>query len=438
MTNLADHVLVLRVAALYQKVALSGGEDLEESPSGSNKGRAPPRWREWLETTQQGGKRMVPNPSPNPLSRDRHRQVSFSTALKNKHFYQEAMKAYQAWVEKAEEKDKSKGKSTGEKPEGETKGKPEETKSEGKPEAEAKGDPEAKSEEHGAAPKKSWKERMKGLGAKALDFVKKAPKDVQKFLEEGDHRKKVLSEIHKSIVEAPEKLVKNAISTAKHEVHEYKEAGSGIKAVIKGGKMSISQKKAFKTVAIHLAISIAASALVSSGPLGVAGTLAKGMAKRLAMKSMSRALGHIAILEEVGHIGHGVGEFMSHLASTRNPSEIVYRYAAEVEEGGDPDVDDILGNFMAANVAKELETFGSDEDVDSVLSSFDEKEDEPEESIDEEGSPEEEDLVKVDLNEVDEIWFVMKNEGHEKMVGDLIREFEDSVIASRVAARAKG
>ena len=435
MAHLSDQVLALRVATLYQKVSLSTGETLEEDSShGSNKGRVPPRWREWLESTQQGGKRMVPNPSPNPLSRERHRQVSFNTALKDKHFYQEAMKAYQAWVEKAEQKEKSKEKPTDEKPEG-------------KPEAEAKPERgEAKPEEH-KAPKKSWKERMKGMGAKALDFVKNAPQDVKKFLEDDSHRRKILHGIHKSLVEAPEKLVKNAVSTVKQEVHEYKEAGSGVKAVLKGGKMSTSQKKAFKTVATHLAISIAASALVSSGPLGLAGTLAKGMAKSLALKSVSRALGHVAVLEEVGHIGHGVAQFVSHLASERNSSEVLYRYAAEVEEGGDPDVDDVFGNFMAANVAKELETFGSDEDVDSVLESFDsEPSDEEEEDLDleepteeeptEEPPSDDENIVKVNLKDVSEIWFVKnQGEGAEKMSSDnLLREYEDALIAERVAS----
>jgi hypothetical protein len=353
--------------------------------------------------------------------------------LKNKHFYQEAMKAYQAWIEKAEDKEKSKGKPTDKTEEG-PKGEPESTQPEGKP--------EPKTEENVKTPKKSWKERMKGLGAKALDFVKSAPKDVQKFIEDEGHRRKVLQGIHKSLVEAPEKLVKNAIHTVKEEIHEYKEAGAGVKAVIKGGKMTSSQKKAFKKVAIHMAISIAASAVISSGPLGIASTFAKGTAKTLAMKAVARALEHVAVLEEVGHIGHGVSGFISHLASTRNPSETLYRYAAEIDE------DEVFGNFMAANVAKELETFGSDEDIDSVLTSFDEEpsesksedfEDEEtsdEEPLEEEPPSNDENIIKVNLEDVSEIWFVKKNQdGSEKVANDPIREFEDAILASRVAAR---
>lgn len=435
-----DQVLVLRVAALHHRNALSVEEQVTEGES--KKGRSPPRWKEWLDATQGGGKKLVNNPSPNPLSRDRHRQVSFSTALKNKHFYQEAMKAYQAWVEKAEEKEKSKGKPEAKTEEG-SKGKPETTQPEG--------EPESKTEEHGETPKKSWKERMKSLGAKALDFVKSAPKDVQKFIEDEGHRRKILQGIHKSLVEAPEKITKGVVKVVKHEVHEYKEAGHGIKAVLSGKKMSKEQKKAVKTVAMHIAIGVAAAALTASSPIAAAGAFAKGVARHTAMKAVSRAMGHLHVLDEVGHIGHGVGGFMSHLASTGNPSLILYRYAAETEEGEDPDVDDVLGNFMTASVAKEFESFG-DEDVDSVLGSFDEGEEaEPEEDLDEEEWSEEpsdeepleeeppsndENIIKVNLEDVSEIWFVRKNQdGSEKIANDPIREFEDAILASRVAAR---
>jgi hypothetical protein len=361
--------------------------------------------------------------------------------LKNKHFYQEAMKAYQAWVEKAEEKDKSKGKPEV-KTEGGPKGKPEVTQPDGKP--------EAKTEERGEAPKKSWKERMKGLGAKALDFVKSAPKEVQQFIQDDSHRRKVLHEIHKSLVEAPEKITKGVVKAVKHEVHEYKEAGHGIKAVLSGKKMSKDQKKAIKTVAMHIAIGVAAAALSASSPIAAAGAFAKGMARHTALKAVSRAMGHLHVLDEVGHIGHGVGEFMSHLASTGNPALILYRYGAETDEGGDPDVDDVLGNFMTASVAKEFESFG-DEDVDSVLGSFDEEEgsepeEESEENLEEEPSDEEPleeepssddaNIVKVNLEDVSEIWFVKKNQGgSEKTANDPIREFENAIIASRVAIR---
>jgi hypothetical protein len=384
-----------------------------------------------LDSTQNGGKRMVPNPNSNPLSRERHRQVSFSTALKNKDFYKHAIEAYQRWIEKTESKEKDK--------------KPTE---EANPTEDKSGEPteEAKPKEHGGheeGPKKSWKDRIKELGSKARDFIEKAPKDVKKFLEDEGHRRKVVLGIHKALVDAPEKLVKSAIQTVKDEVKEYKEAGQGVAAVLKGKKMSTHQKKAFKKVALHLAISIAASAVIGSGVLGVAGAFAKGTVQTIAMKSVSKALGHVSVLQEIGHIGHGVAEFITHLASTGSPLFLLYKYASQVKVGAEPNVDEVMGNFMAANVAKELETFGSDDDVEASLKAMDDEgtgEPPDEEEPSDEGTTEEppsgdENIVKVNLNDVSEIWFVKNQEGSDKMANDLVRELEDALLVGRVSQK---
>ena len=94
-----DDVLTLRVAARYyrSKIALSTGEG-ESEPT--RKGKVPPKWKEWLDATQEGGKRKVPNPSSDPKSRERSPEVAFSTALKNKSFYGKAIKEYYEWVGK--------------------------------------------------------------------------------------------------------------------------------------------------------------------------------------------------------------------------------------------------------------------------------------------------------------------------------------------------
>jgi len=211
--------------------------------------------------------------------------------------------------------------------------------------------------EHEEAPKKSWKERLKGLSEKATNLVKNAPKAVHQFIEDDAFRRKTLQEAHKSLTEAPEKLVKNVVKTVKHEVKEYKEAGEGIAAVMKGGKMNAHQKKALKTVATHLAIGVAAAALTASGPLAAAGVFGKGLAKHVAMKAVSNALGHAHVLEELGHIGHGVKHLMEHLAAEKKA----------------PDVDTVMANFITAAVAKELQSL-SDEDIKKALEGAEEEE----------------------------------------------------------------
>ncbi len=197
---------------------------------------------------------------------------------------------------------------------------------------------------HKEEPKKSWSERLKGLSEKAKSFMKDAPKAAKQFFEDPEFRKSTLKDAQKALKEAPKKMVTNAISTVKHEVKEFKEAGQGIAAVMKGGKMNDHQKKALKTVATHLAISIAAASLSASGPLAAAGIVGKNLAKHVAMKAVSNALGHIHVLEELGHIGHGVKHLMEHIAS---------------DESADPD--EVLGNFIAAAVAKELERVSDDD-----------------------------------------------------------------------------
>lgn len=216
-------------------------------------------------------------------------------------------------------------------------------------------------DDHKEAPKKSWKDRLKGLSEKATNFVKNAPKAVHKFIEDDSFRRKSLQTAHKALMEAPEKFAKSAIDTVKHEVKEYKEAGQGIAAMMKGQKMNPHQKKALKTVATHMAIGIAAAALTATGgPLAAAGVFGKGLAKHVAMKSVSNMLGHAHVLEELGHIGHGVKHLMEHLAAEKKK----------------PSVDEVIQNLVVAAVAKELEGL-SDEDIKKALEGMDDEEDKP-------------------------------------------------------------
>jgi hypothetical protein len=204
------------------------------------------------------------------------------------------------------------------------------------PHEDTHGDSEHSDDEHGE-PKQSWKERAKSLSAKAKATLQASPKAVKQFIEDDSFRRKTLMDAHAVLLKAPEKIAKRALDTAKHEVKEFKEAGQGIASVLRGGKMTSHQKKAFKTVATHMAISVAAAALTASGPLAIAGAVGKGMVKHVAMKAVANLFGHLHILEEVGHIGHGVKHLMEHLASTESP-----------------DPEEVLSNLVLAAVAKEV------------------------------------------------------------------------------------
>lgn len=192
-------------------------------------------------------------------------------------------------------------------------------------------------EGHKEQPKKSLKDRLRALSEKAQSFVKNAPKEVSKFLTDDGHRRKVLTEASAALEKVPAKTIKNVVDTVKHEVHEFKEAGAGIKAVLSGKKMNDHQKKAFKTVAFHVGLTVAATALTASGgPLAGMAMFGKSMAKHIAMKAASNALGHLHVLEELGHVGHGI-------------KHVLEKLAAE-----EPNSDEVLVQFVIALMAKEL------------------------------------------------------------------------------------
>ena len=198
-------------------------------------------------------------------------------------------------------------------------------------------------DEHEEKPKKSWKERLKGLKDSTVEFIKKAPEKVKQFVQDDQFRRDTLVAAHKAVESLPKTVVNRVIETAKHEVKEYKEAASGIKAVLKGGKMDEHQKKALKTVALHVGVGLAAAALTSSG-IGIPAAFAKGLGKHIAYKAATKAVGgHLALLEELGHIGHGIKHIMEHTAAE--------------EKEADPDT--VLANMMALAIAKEIK--GMDE-----------------------------------------------------------------------------
>jgi len=64
-------------------------------------GKSDPLWLQWLESQHQGGKSKVPN--PNPETRERFKEVSFSTALRDDAFKSRALKEFEAWKGKQEE-----------------------------------------------------------------------------------------------------------------------------------------------------------------------------------------------------------------------------------------------------------------------------------------------------------------------------------------------
>jgi len=194
--------------------------------------------------------------------------------------------------------------------------------------------------------KKSWGERLKSLGDKAKKFVEAAPKAVRQFIEDESFRRKAMVDASEALAKAPEKIVRSVVDAAKEEVHEFREAGSGVAKIVKGEKPSKEETTAMRKVALHMAIGVAAAALSSGGaPLVGGASLAKGIARKIALKAVTHVLEHVNTLHEVGEIGHHLMDVMEKLAA----------------EGKKPEPMDAFGRLVAAAVAKELKN-GADPD----------------------------------------------------------------------------
>jgi hypothetical protein len=207
--------------------------------------------------------------------------------------------------------------------------------------------------EHGdeEKPGKPLSERVKGWGSKAIAVLKKSPESVQKFVKDDGFRRETLQSAHKALTEAPEKIAEKALHTAKHEVEEFSTAGKAIGKLMKGGKIDDHEKKALKTVGFHIALTAAATALTATGPLAGALTFGKSLARHVAMKAVSNALGRLHVLEEMGHVGHGIAHVMSKMAA---------------EKGEEVDQETAMAHFFMAAVAKELKGV-KDGDIQAAL-----------------------------------------------------------------------
>lgn len=209
---------------------------------------------------------------------------------------------------------------------------------------------------HEEKPKKSWKERLQSISQAAKDFVKNAPENIKKFVEDDAHRRGVLIEMHKSLGEVPEKLWERAKHQVKHTAQEYKLAGQGVKTVLKGGKMTKEQKHAVKVVAFEAAMTVAVSAVtggLGAGASGLAGQAAQSfvtsLAKKIALNAVTDGLGRVVDVEELGHLGHGIHHMLEHIVT-----------ADEGDKGEKGDEMDLITAYITKVVAEELKELDPD------------------------------------------------------------------------------
>jgi len=204
------------------------------------------------------------------------------------------------------------------------------------------------------------------LSDKAKALITSAPAAVQKFVADEGHRKKVLKDATLSVLKSPKAYAKNLVNTAKEEVHEFKEAGKAIKDVIAGKKLDAHQKKAVKTVAIHMAITAAAAALSTTGVFTGAAFVGKAMAKKVAMKAATKALEKVHLFGELHHISH---EAIHGLA------EMLERVASEQDEDDEEELspEEALAALVMKSLSDVLEDFEGQDIVEALDEASDEK-----------------------------------------------------------------
>jgi hypothetical protein len=174
-----------------------------------------------------------------------------------------------------------------------------------KPKDEAEGHGEHGKSDEAKKPKGNF---FKGLSERARALVSRSSAAVQKLVSDEEHRAKVMSEAGKTILASPKTYAKRLVQTAKEELHEFKAAGAALKDVASGKKLDPHQKKALKTVAIHMSIAVTAAALTSTGVLAGAAAVGKGMVQKIALKAAAHALEKVHLVQEIQHIGHGAHE----------------------------------------------------------------------------------------------------------------------------------
>jgi hypothetical protein len=198
------------------------------------------------------------------------------------------------------------------------------------------------------------KNKLEGLGRAVGKFLGKVPGAVKKFVQDPKSRKEHLSSAASAIKKAPGKIAREAIKHVKHEAHEFKMAGEGIKLLVTGKELTEKHKSALRTVAVDVAITVAVTALSGGLAAGAAGMAKKtavsfvtALAKKVALNAVSDGmLGNLTTVQEVMHGVHGGAELFHHLLKVS---------ADEI------DTDELLAVWVEASVAKAIEDLGDDE-----------------------------------------------------------------------------
>lgn len=169
---------------------------------------------------------------------------------------------------------------------------------------------------------------------------KKFSKEQKKMFKDGDHLPG--SKERKTLGNFFKRKAKGVVKALKHEVKEWKEAGGALRKLVNGKKPNDHERKALKTVAIHVAMVV--------GPMAVTGGLSGGLA------SVSKGIG-LNLLEHTALIrGAQIAAFASESGEDKRSDEelleLLVKQMGDAMAKADISIDDWM---KAALEAKEDE-----------------------------------------------------------------------------------
>jgi hypothetical protein len=180
---------------------------------------------------------------------------------------------------------------------------------------------------------------MKNLSNVAKANIESLPQKSKEILIDPEKRKEAMQKSAKTLREKSVQFGKKLVKEFKHEV---KEAGSGVKKILKGEKPNKAEVKAIATLAVEVG---AAAAVASSGGAMIgAGYLGKSLIKHTVLSAINPWLGNIYIL------GQAV-DLASKIASE------------EEKELSDKELTAIIVTSVMEVVADQLEKGMSDEEA---------------------------------------------------------------------------
>lgn len=157
---------------------------------------------------------------------------------------------------------------------------------------------------------------------------KKFTKEQKKMFKDGDHLPN--SKERKGFKSFIKRKAKGVVKALKHEVKEWKEAGGAVRKLVNGKKPNDHEKKALKTVALHVGMVV--------GPMALSGGLSGGLA------AVSKGIG-LHLLEHTALIrGVQIAAFASESADAERSDEelleLLVKQMADAMASADISIDD--------------------------------------------------------------------------------------------------